>query len=184
MVIGFKLTLEWLEGRSIKDRKSIKDTQKELSNKLEQMSSEDERERLINTYKFIGEKRYELDGCKSEDEVIAVVELMSKERRVNMGAYFKLGSKLSKAKTAKIYWSEKEKDFPRVMRMLMTVAEKRQETAEKRRQQEKRRGETPDERWVRLDKSKKQMCLKLAETGCLGRHLRPNHTRYPVRTLV
>ena len=29
---------------SIKDRKSIKDTQKELSNKLEQMSSEDERD--------------------------------------------------------------------------------------------------------------------------------------------
>ena len=64
--IGYKLTLEWLEGRSIKDRKNIKDTQKELRNELEQMLSEDERERLINTYKFIGEKRYDLDaGCKS-----------------------------------------------------------------------------------------------------------------------
>ena len=54
----------------------------------------------------------------------------------------------------------------------MTVAEKRQVTAEKRRKTvaEKRQGETPDERWVRLDKIKKQ-CLKLGETGCLGRHL-------------
>ena len=66
----------------------------------------------------------------------------------------------------------------------MAVAEKRQVTAEKRQKTvaEKRQGETPDERWVRLDKIKKQM-LK-ARGDCLGRHLRPNHMRYLVRTLV